>query len=97
MDIHRSSGDRNYILRVRDGQGVFEFRNRTFNCLNASNPGIGALMELRNTNTAEIGVGSATNARMGVGCSSSVRLSFNSRRNKSIWMGAYQSTFDSCR
>ena len=67
MDIHRSSGDSNYSLRVRDGQGVFEFRNRTFNCLNASNTGIGTLMELQNTNTAEIRVGSATNARMGIG------------------------------
>ena len=67
MDIHRSSGDSNYSLRVRDGQGVFEFRNRTFNCLNASHTGIGTLMELQNTNTAEIRVGSATNARMGVG------------------------------
>ena len=67
MDIHRSSGDSNYSLRVRDGQGVFEFRNRTFNCLNASNTGIGTLMELQNTNTAEIRVGSASNARMGIG------------------------------
>ena len=67
MDIHRSSGDSNYTLRVRDGQGIFEFRNRTFNCLNASNPALGTLMELQNTNTAEIRVGSATNARMGVG------------------------------
>ena len=67
MDIHRSSGDSNYSMRVRDGQGVFEFRNRTFNFLNASTPGIGTLMELQNTNTAEIRVGSATNARMGVG------------------------------
>ena len=67
MDIHRNSGDSSYSLRVRDGQGVFEFRNRTLNCLNASNTGIGTLMELQNTNTAEIRVGSATNARMGVG------------------------------
>ena len=67
MDIHRSSGDSNYSLRVRDGQGVFEFRNRTFNCLNARNTGIGTLMELQITNTADIRVGSATNARMGVG------------------------------
>ena len=67
MDIHRNSGDTNYTLRVRDGQGIFEFRNRTFNCVNASNPGIGTLMELQNTNTAEIRVGSATNARMGIG------------------------------
>ena len=48
-------------------EGVFEFRNRTFNCLDASNTGIGILMELQNTNTAELIVGSATNARMGVG------------------------------
>ena len=67
MDIRRSSGDTNYTLRVRDGQGIFEFRNRTFNCVNASNPGIGTLMELQNTNTAEIRVGSASNARMGIG------------------------------
>ena len=67
MDIHRSSGDSTYSLRVRDGQGVFEVRNRAFNCLNASNTGIGTLMELQNTNAAEIRVGSATNARMGVG------------------------------
>ena len=26
MDIHRSSGDSNYSLRVRDGQGVSDFR-----------------------------------------------------------------------
>ena len=67
MDIHRSSGDSDYSLRIRDGQGIFEFRNRTFNRVNASNPAIGTLMELQNTNTTEIRVGSATNARMGVG------------------------------
>ena len=67
MDIHRNSGDTNDTLRVRDGQGIFEFRNRTFNCVNASNPEIGTLMELQNTNTAEIRVGSASNARMGIG------------------------------
>ena len=66
MDIHRSSGDSNYSLRVRDGQGGFECRNRAFNCLNASSTGIGILLELQNTNTAEIRVGSATNACMGV-------------------------------
>ena len=47
MDIHRSLGDSNYSLRVRDGQAVFEFRNRAFNCLSASNTGIGTLMELQ--------------------------------------------------
>ena len=67
MDIHRNSGDSISSLRARDGQPVFEFRNRTFNCLNASNTGIRFLMELQNANTAEIRVGSATNARMGVG------------------------------
>ena len=66
-NIHSSSGDSNYSPRVRDSQGVFEFRNRTFNCLNASITGIGTLMKLQNTSTAEVRVGRATNARMGVG------------------------------
>ena len=65
--MHRSSGDSNHSLRVRDGQGVFEFRNRTFDCLNASNTGIGTLMELQNTNAAELRVDGATNARIGIG------------------------------
>ena len=30
IDIFRNSGDANYNLRVRDTQGVFEFRNRNF-------------------------------------------------------------------
>ena len=45
MDIHRSSGDSNYSLRVRDSQGVYEFRNRTFNCLNASNVWVSVLIQ----------------------------------------------------
>ena len=45
MDIRRSSGDTNHTLRVRDGQGVFEFRNRTFSCVNAGNPAKGTLVE----------------------------------------------------
>ena len=99
MDIHRSSGDRNYSLRVRDGQGVFEFRNRTFNCVNASNTGIGTLMELQNTNTAEIRVGSATNARMGVGANPVLGFHLTVGGTSQIgWVRIhYQSKFESCR
>ena len=31
IDMFRNSGDANYNLRVRDTQGVFEFKNRNFN------------------------------------------------------------------
>ena len=40
--------------------------------MNASNPGIGTLLELQNTNTAEVRVGSASNARMGIGATPQV-------------------------
>ena len=67
LDIYRPSGNSSYNLRIRDLQGVFEFRNRTFNCVNASNPALGTLMEIQNTNTAEVRIGSASNARVGIG------------------------------
>ena len=37
-DIIRNSGDANDTLRVRDTQGVWEFRNRNLRCMNPSNP-----------------------------------------------------------
>ena len=35
-DIIRNSGDADYTLRVRDTQGVWEFRNRNLRCMNPS-------------------------------------------------------------
>ena len=50
VDIVRSSGDSNYTLRTKDGQAVWEFRNRKFNCLNPSNPdSFGSEMVLQDT------------------------------------------------
>ena len=43
-DIIRNNGDSNYTLRVRDTQGVWEFRNRNFKCMNPSNPANGTEM-----------------------------------------------------
>ena len=49
FDMFRNSGDANYNLRVRDTQGVFEFRNRNFRCMNPSNPANGTEMILHDT------------------------------------------------
>ena len=48
-DIIRNSGDANYTLRVRDTQGVWEFRNRNLRCMNPSNPANGTEMILHDT------------------------------------------------
>ena len=39
--IIRNSEDANYNLRIRDTQGVWEFRNRNLRCMNPSNPANG--------------------------------------------------------
>ena len=68
MDIVRNSGDANYNLRIRDTQGVWEFRNRNLRCMNPSNPANGTEMilhdtggdyrlRIRSTSDAEVGTG----------------------------------------
>ena len=64
MDIHRSSGDTQYTLRVRDNQGICEFRNRKLSCLTTG--GAGTVMELQNTATGEVRIGGSS-ARVGIG------------------------------
>ena len=68
MDIVRASGDSNYNLRVRDSQGVFEFRNRNFRCMNPSNPANGTEMILHATGGHyRLRIGSTTTATVGTG------------------------------
>ena len=68
MDIFRNSGDSNYNLRVRDTQGVFEFRNRNFRCMNPSNPANGTEMILHDTGgDYRLRTGSVTTATVGIG------------------------------
>ena len=69
-DIVRSSGDSNYTLRVKDGQAVWESRNRTFNCLNPSDPdSFGSEMVLQDTPNGDnrVRIGNTSNCRVGIG------------------------------
>ena len=68
IDMFRNSGDANYNLRVRDTQGVFEFRNRNFRCMNPSNPANGTEMILHDTGgDYRLRIGSSTTATVGIG------------------------------
>ena len=72
-DIVRSSGDSNYTLRVKDGQAVWEFRNRKFNCLNPSDPdSFGSEMVLQDTPNGDnrVRIGSTSSCRVGIGANS---------------------------
>ena len=64
MDIQKNSGDTQYTLRVRDNQGIWEFRNRKLSCLTTG--GAGTVMELQNTATGEVRIGGSS-ARVGIG------------------------------
>ena len=67
-DIIRKSGDANYTLRVRDTQGVWEFRNRNLRCMNPSNPANGTEMILHDTGgDYRLRIGSQTTAQVGIG------------------------------
>ena len=68
IDMFRNRGDANYNLRVRDTQGVFEFRNRNFRCMNPSNPANGTEMILHDTGgDYRLRIGSQTTATVGIG------------------------------
>ena len=67
FDMFRNSGDANYNLRVRDTQGVFEFKNRNFRCMNPSNPANGTEMILHDTGgDYRLRIGSQTTATVGI-------------------------------
>ena len=68
MDIFRNSGDANYNLRIRDTQGVWEFRNRNLRCMNPSNPAVGTEMILHDTGgDYRLRIGSTSDAEVGIG------------------------------
>ena len=68
MDIVRASGDANYNLRIRDTQGVWEFKNRQLRCMNPSNPANGTEMILHDTgNDYRLRIGSTSAAQVGIG------------------------------
>ena len=67
FDLIRPSGDSNYTLRVRDSQGIWEFRNRTLTCRNASNANVDTLMEIQSLGQGQIRLGAASTAQVGIG------------------------------
>ena len=68
MDIVRNAGDANYNLRIRDTQGVWEFRNKNLRCMNPSNPANGTEMILHETGgDYRLRIGSTSDAEVGIG------------------------------
>ena len=68
IDMFRDTGDANYNLRIRDTQGVFEFRNRQFRCMNPSNPANGTEFILHDTGgDYRMRIGSISTATLGIG------------------------------
>ena len=78
-DIVRPSGDTSYTLRVRDNQGIWEFRNRKLNCLTTG--GAQTLMEIQDTSTGEVKIGRTGVARVGIGADPNASFLFNGRWN----------------
>ena len=66
FDLVRPSGNTTYTLRVRDYQGIWEFRNRTLTCRNSSNER-GTLMEIQSLGQGQVRLGTASTAQVGIG------------------------------
>ena len=66
-DLYRPSGNTSYNLRIRDLQGIWEFRNRTVTCRNASNENLDTLMEIQSLGQGQIRLGTASTAQVGIG------------------------------
>ena len=66
-DLYRPSGNSSYNLRIRDFQGIWEFRNRTLTCRNASNENLDTLMEIQSLGQGQVRLGTASTAQVGIG------------------------------
>ena len=67
FDLYRPSGNSTYTLRVRDLQGIWEFRNRTLTCRNSSNENLDTLMEIQSLGQGQVRIGTASTAQVGIG------------------------------
>ena len=67
FDLVRPSGNTTYTLRVRDYQGIWEFRNRTLTCRNTSNENLDTLMEIQSLGQGQVRIGTASTAQAGIG------------------------------
>ena len=80
-DLYRPSGNTSYNLRIRDLQGIWEFRNRTLTCRNASNENLDTLMEIQSLGQGQIRLGTASTAQVGIGANPNASYFFNCCRN----------------
>ena len=67
FDLVRPSGNTTYTLRIRDYQGIWEFRNRTLTCRNSSNENLDTLMEIQSLGQGQVRIGTASTAQVGIG------------------------------
>ena len=67
FDLVRPSGNTTYTRRVRDYQGIWEFRNRTLTCRNSSNENLDTLMEIQSLGQGQVRTGTASTAQVGIG------------------------------
>ena len=67
FDLVRPSRNTTYTLRVRDYQGIWEFRNRTLTCRNTSNENLDTLMEIQSLGQGQVRLGTASTAQVGIG------------------------------
>ena len=70
-DLCRPSGNTSYNLRIRDLQGIWEFRSRTLTCRNASNENLDTPMEIQSLGQGQIRLGTASAAQVGIGANPS--------------------------
>ena len=66
-DLYRPSGNTSYNLRIRDLQGIWEFRNKTLTCRNASTENLDTLMEIQSLGQGQVRLGTASTAQVGIG------------------------------
>ena len=66
-DLYRPSGNSSYTIRIRDFQGIWEFRNITLTCRNASNENLDTFMEIQILGQGQVRLGTASTAQVGIG------------------------------
>ena len=66
-DLYRPSGNTSYNLRIRDLQGIWEFRDRSLTCRSASNENLATLMEIQSLGQGQVRIGTASTAQVGIG------------------------------
>ena len=83
-DLYRPSGNTSYNLRIRDLQGIWEFRNRTLTCRNARYENLVTLMEIQSLGQGQIRLGTASTAQVGIGATPNASYFFTVARTSNF-------------